>query len=90
MPAPVLEPAAIVDVTHKSKMFTPEAVTIAFAELEEPKCVHEVKRVTDDNISIRILTDYIPQTDQMVTRLDVVYGYVWVRPEWGCIVADAI
>jgi len=40
--------------------------------------------------AIRILTDYLPGTDQMVTRLDVIYGYVWVRPEWACVVPDAI
>lgn len=78
------------EITRKNFVFTPEAVTMAFAELEEPRGVHEVKRITDDNISIRILTDYIPATDQMVTRLDVVYGYVWVRPEWACVVSDAI
>lgn len=70
--------------------FCPEAITVAFAELEMPRGVHEVSRVTDDDISIRILTDYIPTTDQMVTRLDVLYGYTWVRPEWACIVTDKI
>lgn len=78
------------EVTRKNFAFAPEAVTIAFAELEMPRGVHEVSRVTDDGISIRILSDYIPTTDQMVTRLDVLYGYTWVRPEWGCVVSDQI
>ncbi len=70
--------------------FATEAVTIAFAELELPRGVHEASRVTDDDISIRIITDYIPTTDQMITRLDVLYGYTWVRPEWACIVGDQL
>jgi hypothetical protein len=78
------------ETTRKNFAFAKEAVTIAFADLEEPRGVHEVSRVQDDGISIRILTDYIPTTDQMVTRLDVLYGYVWVRPEWGCVVPDAL
>lgn len=78
------------EVARKNIVLAKQAVTMAFAELEMPKGVHEVARVTDDSISIRILTDYIPQTDQMVTRLDVLYGYVWVRPEWGCNVLDAV
>lgn len=78
------------ETTRKNIVLAPEAVTIAYAELEMPRGVHEVARVTDDNISIRILTDYIPTTDQMVTRLDVLYGYTWVRPEWGCNVMDSI
>lgn len=78
------------ETARKNLVLAPEAVTIAFAELEMPRGVHEVSRVTDDNVSIRILTDYIPTTDQMVTRLDVLYGYTWVRPEWGCSVYDAL
>lgn len=78
------------EVARKNIVFAPQAVTIAFAELELPRGVHEVARVTDDDISIRILTAYIPTSDQMVTRLDVVYGYLWVRPEWGCNVLDKI
>lgn len=78
------------ETTRKNFVFAPEAVTIAFAELEMPRGVHEVARVTDDDVSIRILTDYIPTTDQMVTRLDVLYGYTWVRPEWAVVVHDAI
>lgn len=78
------------ETTRKNFVFAKEAVTIAFADLEEPRGVHEVSRVADDGVSIRILTSYIPTTDQMVTRLDVLYGYVWVRPEWGCVVPDAL
>lgn len=78
------------ETARKNIVLAPEAVTIAFAELEMPRGVHEVSRVTDDNVSIRILTDYIPTTDQMVTRLDVLYGYTWVRPEWACNVYDAL
>lgn len=77
-------------VYRKNFAFYKDAVTIAFAELEMPRGVHEAARVTDDSISMRVLTDYIPTTDQMVTRLDVLYGYKWVRPEWGVIIPDAI
>jgi hypothetical protein len=78
------------EVTRKNFVFAPQAVTFAMAELEEPRGVHEVAVITDDKVSIRILTAYIPTTDQMVTRLDVLYGYVWPRYEWGCIVADKL
>jgi hypothetical protein len=29
-------------------------------------------------------------TDQFITRLDILYGYVWPRPEWACVVGDVI
>lgn len=75
---------------RKNIAFAPEAVTIAYAELELPRGLHEASRVTDDNISIRILTGYIMGTDQMVTRLDVLYGYTWVRGEWGVEIPDIL
>ena len=52
------------ETARRNFAFAPEAVTIAFAELELPRGVHEASRVTDDDVSIRIITDYIPTTDQ--------------------------
>ena len=73
---------------RKNLAFAPEAVTMAVADLEMPQGVHEVERVTYDGISMRMLSDYMPGTDQMITRLDVLYGYLWIRPEWAVVVAD--
>lgn len=78
------------ETARKNFVFAPEAVTFAMAELEMPRGVHEVEQVMEDKVSIRILSDYLPGTDQMITRLDVIYGYVWVRPEWACVVPDAL
>ena len=69
----------------------PEAVTMATADLIMPtKGVEDSAREVFDGVSMRMISDYITGTDQFVTRLDVLYGYLWVRPEWACIVADAI
>lgn len=78
------------EVYRKSIAFTREAVTMATADLIMPKKVEEVARSQYDGISMRMLTAFIPGTDQMLTRLDVLYGYLYVRPEWACIVADKI
>lgn len=75
---------------RKSIAFVPEAITMATADLVMPKGVHEVAREVYDGISLRMLTDYIPGTDQLVTRLDVLYGFLYVRPEWCCAVGDVI
>ncbi len=88
--------AAVVPVTaanssyRKSFVFTPEAVTMATADLELPKGVHEAARENYDGVSMRMVTAYNVSSDQFITRLDILYGYVWVRPEWACIVADAL
>jgi len=77
-------------VFRKSFAFVPEAVTMATADLELPRGVHEAARERMDGISMRMVTAYDIRTDQMITRLDILYGYLWIRPEWACIVADAV
>ena len=75
---------------RKNFAFAPEAVTMAIADLEIPRGIHEGAREEFDGISMRMITAYITATDQMVTRLDVLYGYLWIRPEWAVVVADQI
>jgi hypothetical protein len=75
---------------RKNFAYAPEAVTLATADLEIPQGVHEAAREEFDGISMRMVTDYFIGTDQLITRLDVLYGYLWIRPEWACVVADAI
>jgi hypothetical protein len=76
---------------RKNFVFAPEAVTMATADLIMPtKGVEESAREQFDGIAMRMLTAYVPGTDQLITRLDVLYGYLWVRPEWACTVADIV
>jgi hypothetical protein len=75
---------------RKNFAYAPEAVTLATADLELPKNVHEAARESFDGISMRMVTDYFIGTDQLITRLDVLYGYLWIRPEWACVIADQI
>ena len=89
--------AAIVLVTpassvyRKSLAYTQKAVTMATADLVMPrKAVEEAARTNYDGVSMRILTDYLPNTDQLATRVDVLFGYRYIRPEWLCIVCDKI
>ena len=74
----------------KNFLFVPDAVTLAFADLEIPRGVHEAAREEFDGVSMRMITDYIIATDQMATRLDVLFGYNWLRPEWASTVADKV
>ena len=75
---------------RKNFAYAPEAVTLATADLEIPKGVHEAAREEFDGISMRMVTDYFIGTDQLITRLDVLYGYLWIRPEWAVVVADQV
>ncbi len=78
---------------RKNMVLRPEAVTMVSADLWMPpsgKGVIEASRETFDDISIRMITAYDPVGDQTYTRLDVLYGYLWVRPEWAVIVPDIL
>lgn len=74
----------------KNISYSPKAVTLATADLVLPRGVHEAARRTYDGISMRMITDYVLGTDQLATRLDVIYGKTWLRGEWGTILADKI
>lgn len=70
--------------------FYPKAITMVTADLELPSGgIVEGARESFDGISMRMITDYVIGTDQLVTRLDVLWGYLYIRPEWVCIVADS-
>lgn len=85
----LVNPASIA--YRKNFLFAPEGVTMATADLIMPtKGVEEAAREEYNGVAMRMLTAYIPDSDQLLTRLDVLYGYLWVRPEWACAVADPI
>jgi hypothetical protein len=67
---------------RKNLAYVPDAITMATADLELPKGVHEAARDQFDGIAMRMVTAYNVQNDQLITRLDVLYGYLYVRPEW--------
>jgi len=77
-------------VYRKNLAFVPDAVTMATADLEMPKNMQEVARERMDGVSMRMVTGFDIKSDQFITRLDVLYGYLWVRPEWAVVVADII
>jgi hypothetical protein len=72
-------------------IFHPLAVTLAIVPMEMPtRGVVEAYRESYNGVSIRLITFYDGINDQQITRLDVLYGYKWVRPEWAIRVADAL
>ncbi len=74
---------------RKNIAFAPGAVTMATADLIKPNNV-EVGRQVLDGVSMRMVKQYAVGTDQEITCLDILYGYLWVRTEWPMIVADAL
>lgn len=88
--APILLATKASEVYRKNIAFARDAVTMVTADLEMPQGVWEAAREVFDGVSMRAVTQYVVATDQTITRLDVLYGYLYVRPEWAVIVADSI
>lgn len=78
------------EVYRKNIAYTPDAITMATADLELPEGVWERSRSTFDGVSMRSILAYNPGTDQAIDRLDVLFGFLGVRPEWAVAVADSV
>lgn len=72
---------------RKNIAFVPDTVTMATADLEIPPNVESARHELD-GISMLMVRQYVIGTGITGTRLDVVWGALWVRPEWAVVVAD--
>lgn len=75
---------------RKNVAYVPEAMTLATADLPLPRGVNEAARETYDGISLRMISDYDVTNDLFITRIDILYGYVALRPEWIVVVPDTL
>jgi hypothetical protein len=69
------------DVYKSSIFFNPGAFTFATADLIKPNGLDMVGRQVKDGISMRILRDYDPTYDRLVTRCDVLSGNKTLRAQ---------
>lgn len=74
---------------RKNFRYSPQAFTMATGDLPLP-ANKVTARHKYDNVSMRAITDYMIGTDQEITRLDVLFGSLAIRPEWACVVPDKI
>jgi hypothetical protein len=65
-------------------MYHKDAFTFATAELplmaDASKCV----RKTYDGLSVRVWQASDIRNDELLTRIDILYGYAAIRPQWAC------
>lgn len=87
--AAIASPINASEIYRKNFVFAPGAVTMVTADLELPGGVQEASRQQLDGLSMRMVTFWNGVTDQTTTRLDILFGSAWIRPEWAVVVADA-
>lgn len=65
-------------------MYHKDAFTFATAELPLMSSAEKCVRKTYDGISLRVWQDADIRNDELLTRIDILYGYAAIRPEWAC------
>lgn len=53
-----------------------------------PEGVHMSGQERYKDISVRVVADYDINNDKLIGRLDVLYGFAKVRPEWACRISE--
>ncbi|HUN00410.1 MAG TPA: P22 phage major capsid protein family protein [Halothiobacillus sp.] len=76
---------------RKNIVFNKNAWTLATVDLPMYEAgVVSCHRESFGGISLRFLQTYVPGTDQLVSRMDILYGYAALIPEWSCVVPDVL
>lgn len=61
-----------------------DAFTFVTADLEMPKGVDFSAREVFEGVSLRIVRQFDILNDKFPCRIDVIFGYKTLRPEWAC------
>lgn len=76
---------------RKNFIFLPEAFALVTADLPMiSQGVVDCAVERFDGLSMRMVRTYDVLGDQQIIRLDMLYGYALIRPEWACVVADVV
>ena len=65
-------------------MYHKDAFTFATAELPLMTSSEKCVRQTYDGLSLRVWQDSDIRNDELLTRIDILYGYAAIRPQWAC------
>jgi P22 coat protein - gene protein 5 len=64
--------------------FHPDAFTFVTADLELPKGMDMADRKNFEGISMRFVRGYDIVNARMISRIDILYGYLTLYPQWAC------
>ena len=73
---------------NQSLVFHKDAFALACADLIMPQGVHFAGRKNQDGFSIRVVRQYDINNDLLPMRIDMLYGWKTIRPEWACRVTS--
>lgn len=73
---------------NRSLLFQKGFAAFATADLYLPKGTDMASRQVYDGISLRLVRDYNISKDQILTRIDILYGFKVLRPQLGVVIDD--
>jgi hypothetical protein len=65
-------------------MYHKEAFQFVTADLPLMASAEKCVRRTQDGLSLRVWQDSDIRNDELLMRIDILYGYAALRPEWAC------
>jgi hypothetical protein len=86
----VITPYLLPSVTYRNNFrYSPQAITMATGDLPLP-ANKVTARHKYDNVSMRMARDWMVGTDQEITRVDVLFGSLLIRPQWASRIPDKV
>jgi hypothetical protein len=70
-------------------MYHKEAFQFVTADLPLMDDAHKCVRRTQDNLSLRVWQASDIRNDELLMRIDILYGFAALRPEWACRIIGA-
>ena len=70
-------------------MYHRDAFTFATAALPLMSSAEKCVRRTYDGLSLRVWQDADIRNDELLTRIDILYGYAAIRPEWAAAIVGS-
>jgi len=69
-------------------MYHKEAFQFVTADLPLMGGTHNCKRRVMDGLSLRVWFDGDIRNDELLCRIDILYGFAALRPEWACRITN--
>lgn len=69
-------------IIQRRKFITGLASLLAAPAIVKVSALMPIRGEKLNSISMKFLTDYDIKTDGLITRIDVLYGELRIRPEW--------
>jgi hypothetical protein len=73
---------------RQNLMYAKEAFAFVTADLPLMGDAHKCVRRTQDGISVRVWQGSDIVNDQLLMRIDILYGFKSLRPEWACRISN--